>query len=60
MTIDLNNMILLQAQSTVANLPATGYANYRIINAVPCNIDLYGKKLKNKNFTVSYKQVRSQ
>jgi len=47
--------IKMEAKSSVANLPATGAANYRIINTVPCSIELYSEDLhKYRNMSVQY------
>lgn len=42
----------MEAKSSVANLPATGYSNYRVINTIPCAITVVGEGVKNKNLTV--------
>lgn len=46
----------MQETSSVAQMPATGYANYRFINTVPCEIKVFAEDLKHKNVTVSYQK----
>jgi len=46
-----------QGKSSVANLPATGYSNFRFINTVPCDINLYSDSMKKKNLSVGYHEV---
>lgn len=47
----------MEAKSSVANLPATGYANYRIINTVPCDIGVFSQDFKNQNVTIPYQHA---
>lgn len=44
----------MEAISTVATLPATGFANYRVINTVPCDIGVFSEDFKTKNLTIPY------
>lgn len=45
-----------QNRSSVAKMPATGFANYRVINAVPCPIRVKGNFMKN-DVTLGYQKV---
>ncbi|XP_047137839.1 solute carrier family 15 member 2 isoform X1 [Hydra vulgaris] len=48
--------IKMEAKSSVADLPATGFANYRFVNTVPCEIDIYGPDMVITNVSVGYQQ----
>jgi len=47
----------MEGKSTVANLPPTGYANYRIINTVPCDINVFCADFKNQNVSIPYQHA---
>ena len=49
-------IVLLQNASPVAKMPATGFANFRLINAVPCDIKVKGAFLKGEA-SLSYQTV---
>ena len=52
-----NLIVSLQNASPVAKMPATGFANFRLINAVPCDIKVKGGFLKGEA-SLSYQTVR--
>jgi len=47
----------MEAKSSVANLPATGFSNFRVINTVPCGINVYGENMKVKNLSIPYHEA---
>eukprot|EP00794_Sanderia_malayensis_P017454 gene17454-19200_t len=45
----------MEKSSSVAQMPATGFANLRVINAIPCSISVSSAKLKQKEINLKSK-----